>query len=595
MSADARDAQRGTAAARERPPDAFAASRRRAVPARTDRRLCAPRRDRACARPRRAHAPGGGRRRALPGRAAPSRRISTSSTESLASHHSGAIAAGRLQPRAARSTSSASTCATLDLRQKLGRASSRVVAELLRARRGLRRLSQAGRGRARAPAGCASSRMPRPLLSPHAALLARWRSASSRVFDAARELRARFGARAIAKLHHLAYRAAVSDLLEVALLQKEAGLLHRHRGAPQRPDRRPAVRDHRRPAALRRRSWTSCSSTRPAHLMVAAAAALQEVMLGYSDSNKDGGFLDVAAGSCTRRASSSCAVCRRARRAAAPVPRPRRHRRARRRPELRGDPGAAAGQRRGQLRLTEQGEVIAAKYADPRIGRRNLETLVSATLRGDLLTPLQQAQQRRTSKRRWTRSSRARVSPPIASSSTRPAASPSTSSRPRRSARSSSSTSAAGRRRARPAGASRTCARFPGCSAGAQCRLLLPGWFGFGSGSERYLAAAPSARRGARARPCCARWSPQWPFFRALTRRTWTWCSPRSTSRIAARYAQLVSRQGAGRAQIFARIRAELPATAQALARDHRADAIARVAIRSWCARCATACPTSTR
>jgi phosphoenolpyruvate carboxylase len=34
----------------------------------------------------------------------------------------------------------------------------------------------------------------------------------------------------------------------------------------------------------------------------------------------------------------------------------------------------------GQIRLTEQGEVIAAKYGNPEVGRRNLEVLVSATL-----------------------------------------------------------------------------------------------------------------------------------------------------------------------------------------------------------------------
>ena len=40
---------------------------------------------------------------------------------------------------------------------------------------------------------------------------------------------------------------------------------------------------------------------------------------------------------------------------------------------------------RGQIRLTEQGEVIASKYANPEIGRRNLETLVAATLEASLL------------------------------------------------------------------------------------------------------------------------------------------------------------------------------------------------------------------
>src|SRR5438309_8884845 len=42
---------------------------------------------------------------------------------------------------------------------------------------------------------------------------------------------------------------------------------------------------------------------------------------------------------------------------------------------------------RGQIRLTEQGEVIGSKYANPEIGRRNLETLVAATLEATLLQP----------------------------------------------------------------------------------------------------------------------------------------------------------------------------------------------------------------
>jgi phosphoenolpyruvate carboxylase len=39
----------------------------------------------------------------------------------------------------------------------------------------------------------------------------------------------------------------------------------------------------------------------------------------------------------------------------------------------------------GQLRLTEQGEVIASKYSDPVVGRRNLGTLVAATMEATLL------------------------------------------------------------------------------------------------------------------------------------------------------------------------------------------------------------------
>src|SRR5205085_12254196 len=45
----------------------------------------------------------------------------------------------------------------------------------------------------------------------------------------------------------------------------------------------------------------------------------------------------------------------------------------------------------GQIRLTEQGEVIASKYAQPEIGRRNLETLGAATVEATLLRPTRAA------------------------------------------------------------------------------------------------------------------------------------------------------------------------------------------------------------
>ena len=46
---------------------------------------------------------------------------------------------------------------------------------------------------------------------------------------------------------------------------------------------------------------------------------------------------------------------------------------------------------KGQIRLTEQGEVINAKYANPEIGRRNLETLMSAALEATLLQRTEKA------------------------------------------------------------------------------------------------------------------------------------------------------------------------------------------------------------
>ena len=44
-----------------------------------------------------------------------------------------------------------------------------------------------------------------------------------------------------------------------------------------------------------------------------------------------------------------------------------------------------AGAVQGQIRITEQGEVIAGKYSNAEVGRRNLETLAAATFEATLL------------------------------------------------------------------------------------------------------------------------------------------------------------------------------------------------------------------
>ena len=46
-----------------------------------------------------------------------------------------------------------------------------------------------------------------------------------------------------------------------------------------------------------------------------------------------------------------------------------------------------AGAVQGAIRITEQGEVIASKYSNPELGRRNLEILAAATLEATLLRP----------------------------------------------------------------------------------------------------------------------------------------------------------------------------------------------------------------
>src|SRR5260370_27701622 len=49
-----------------------------------------------------------------------------------------------------------------------------------------------------------------------------------------------------------------------------------------------------------------------------------------------------------------------------------------------GQPGGAVN---GQIRITEQGEIISSKYSNPEVGRNNLEILAAATLEASLLQP----------------------------------------------------------------------------------------------------------------------------------------------------------------------------------------------------------------
>ena len=106
---------------------------------------------------------------------------------------------------------------------------------------------------------------------------------------------------------------------------------------------------------------------------------VQEVMVGYSDSNKDGGYLAAnwylyRAQKDMSRLADECGVKLRFfhgkggtidRGGGAS------HR------SLRAQPHAAHG---GRLRITEQGEVISLKYSNPAIAQRNLEQLTSAVI-----------------------------------------------------------------------------------------------------------------------------------------------------------------------------------------------------------------------
>ncbi len=177
---------------------------------------------------------------------------------------------------------------------------------------------------------------------------------------------------------------SVSDVLEAAILMKEAGLLDASGDEPYCPvgisPLFETIDDLHNGAAI-----LQAMLDLPLYrAMVAARGDMQEVMLGYSDSNKDGGYL--AANWAVYRAE--LALVDAARKGGI---------------RLRlfhgrggtvgrgGGPSYQAilaqppGAVNGSLRLTEQGEVIAAKYAEPQTARRNLESLLAATLESTLL------------------------------------------------------------------------------------------------------------------------------------------------------------------------------------------------------------------
>jgi phosphoenolpyruvate carboxylase len=191
-----------------------------------------------------------------------------------------------------------------------------------------------------------------------------------------------FGPRAIPN-YIISMCQSVSDMLEAAILLKEVGLLA---AAPEPYAPVGIVPLFETIDDLQRgSSILEAALDLPLYrAMVTARGDSQEVMLGYSDSNKDGGYL--AANWALYRAELD--LVESARKTGI---------------RLRlfhgrggtvgrgGGPSYDAilaqppGAVNGSLRITEQGEVIAAKYAEPRIAHRNLETLLAATLEATLL------------------------------------------------------------------------------------------------------------------------------------------------------------------------------------------------------------------
>ncbi|MCY7314420.1 MAG: phosphoenolpyruvate carboxylase [Rubrivivax sp.] len=523
---------------------------------------------------------------------------------SLISHHAQALVAPRLAPLMRAVQVFGFHLATLDLRQSSDRHEA-VVAELLRTARIEPDYAALDESQ-RCSTLLALLNDARPL-RVHGANYSPLAQGELAVFEAAREALVRYGREAI-RHYIISHTEEVSDLLEVLLLQKETGLLTGTLAtqAPGTEGDCPAVAalitvplfetiaDLRRSEPIMR-AFYALPGIRQ---LVAVSGGEQDVMLGYSDSNKDGGFF--TSNWELYRAETALVALFNQINATGAAPdiggrggRPNR-----------SDPGAQRGTAgravqaitlrlfhgrggtvgrgggpsyqailaqppgtvNGQIRLTEQGEVIASKYAHPEIGRRNLETLVAATLEATLLHPTRSAPRAfldaagRISEASFEAYRQLVYGTPgftdyfYAATPIREIAELNIGSRPAVRPKDGKATRAIEDLRA-----------IPWSFSWGQCRMALPGWCGFGSAIEAFLggdAAAGASREDQIA--LLQRMYKQWPFFRTLLSNL-DMVLAKSDLRIAARYVDLVEDKPAAK-RIFAALRAEWQRAHDALA-----------------------------
>jgi phosphoenolpyruvate carboxylase len=309
---------------------------------------------------------------------------------SLMAHHGGALISQRLGPLVRAAEVFGFHLASIDLRQSSD-VHEAVIAELF-AKAGVEANYAKLDEREKLALLLRELREPRPLFSPYLDYSQRTRDELA-VFTAARDIRARFGPRAV-RNYIISHTETVSDLVEVMLLQKETGLFQGSLGNDSH-DSATAVEP--KVGAMVIPLFETIADLRNAPVIMreffdipGMSAVMtqqggeQEVMLGYSDSNKDGGFLT----SNWELYKAELALV---------------HLFEEKGIRLRlfhgrggtvgrgGGPTYQAilsqppGTVNGQIRLTEQGEIIASKFANAEIGRRNLETIVAATLEATLL------------------------------------------------------------------------------------------------------------------------------------------------------------------------------------------------------------------
>ena len=402
------------------------------------------------------------------------------------------------------------------------------------------------------------------------------------IFESAKRLRERYGAQAI-RHYIISHTETVSDLLEVLLLHKEVGLLRGRLGAstPSRKGKASSaqsagaydgpvsdlivvplfetIEDLRQAAPIMRAFYTLPGIAQ----MVVRSGAEQDIMLGYSDSNKDGGIftsnwelycaeialvelfdeLDAAHKIRLRMFHGRGGTVGRG-----------------------GGPSYQAilaqppGTVRGQIRLTEQGEVIGSKYANPEIGRRNLETLVAATLEATLLQPTKPATEAfLKAAEALSEASKAAYRALVyetpgftdyffSATPIREIAELNIGSRP------------ASRKAARNIEDLRA---VPWSFSWGQCRLTLNGWYGFGSAVHRFLNGTPGQTRR-EGLALLQQMHREWPFFRTLLSNM-DMVLAKSDLGLGSRYSELVTNTRL-RKKVFSTIEAEWKLTVEALA-----------------------------
>ncbi|MBI5899991.1 MAG: phosphoenolpyruvate carboxylase [Rhodocyclales bacterium] len=468
---------------------------------------------------------------------------------SLISHKCGLLGRGRLRRLRHAVAIFGFHLAPLDLRQNSD-VHARTVAELLAiARPGTNYLALDED--ARIALLLEELATPRPLAAPGVDYSDETRGELA-IFHAARGIHQRYGRAAIEDVI-ISKTDGVSDILEVAVLLKEVGLL------------RPLEHALDVNIVPLFETITDLANAGPTmdqllsiplyNRLLGSRGALQECMLGYSDSNKDGGFL--SSGWALYRAEIALTEVF-----------------ARHGVTLRlfhgrggsvgrgGGPSYQAilaqpqGAVQGQIRITEQGEVIASKYANPELGRRNLEILAAATLEATLLghqhdapKPEYLAAMEELSASAFA-AYRAMVyeTPGFEdyfwqSTVIAEIAALNIGSRP------------ASRKKTR---AIEDLRAIPWVFSWAQCRLMLPGWFGFGA-----AVAAWREKQGEQGMALLAEMHREWGFFRA-TLSNMDMVLGKSDIVIAERYSLLV-KDVELRNAIFPRLKAEWQASIAAL------------------------------